>query len=91
MQNLFNQLIVYYQPVVVTLVGILLLSVVAYFNWYPGMKTGIVGWIKKNLYHNSQGSDVMADGMFMTATSYALAIGLGLVLIGGIYLSGIKL
>jgi hypothetical protein len=60
-------------------------------NWYPDRKIKIVSWIQTKIYKNSLGSTAMADGLFMTITSYALAIGLGLVLIGGIYLSGIHI
>lgn len=87
--SLINRLLVYYQPIILVITGFLLLITIAYLNWYPRVKSTFVRWIQNRLYRNSPGSDVMADGIFMTVTSYTLAIGLGLLVIGGIYLSGI--
>ena len=77
----------YFQPLVILFVGLIILIFVGYVNWYKNTKTEIVQWIARKLFRNSFRSEVSADNLFMTATSFLLAIGGIAIIIAFLYLT----
>lgn len=67
-------------PTLGVLIGILILVLVGYINWFKDTKSRAVSWLNKNIFRDKSGNQTMGEGLFMTITSYLVAIG-GVILI----------
>ena len=75
MTKLISYIATYIAPISILLLGIIILTLVGYINWYGKNKVRVVKWIARKIYRGCLGSETLADGMFMTLTSFLLAIG----------------
>ena len=62
-------------PLLNFLLGVFLLVVVGFTNWYGDIKVRSVQWIGKKICLPVFGTEDGADGVFMTITGFLLAIG----------------
>ncbi len=56
-------------------VGILLLFIVGYTNWYGNVKANSIKWIANKVFINNPSGEKRANGMFMVMTSILLSLG----------------
>jgi hypothetical protein len=73
---MFSTLLSNTQPVIVLLIGVAILSFVAYINWIKGFKPGVIRWIAKHVFGSELQSEISADRLFMNVTVLLLVIGL---------------
>jgi hypothetical protein len=85
--DLYSYIVFEWQPIVVLIVGLIILGFIAWSNWVGSNKAQSIQWILRTIYKSKLEEEVMAEGLFMTATTYLLSIGLICLIIAGIYLS----
>ncbi len=86
--NAFIQYVAtYWQPLLILLMGVGLLTFVGYINWYKQTKQSVVGWVARQVFRNGFRSDVSADNLFMTITSFLLALGGIWIVVAVLYLT----
>jgi len=77
---------VYSQPLLVLLIGLVILTLIGYANWYGGIKERSVQWIARKIFRSGHKSDISANHLFMTVTVILLWIGIIWTGIGLMYL-----
>ena len=73
---MFSTLLSNTQSVIVILIGVAILSFVAYINWIKDFKPRVIRWIAKNVFGSELQSESSADRLFMNVTVTLLVIGL---------------
>lgn len=87
MNTLATYLTTYWQPLLIFIVGLVVLLLVGYINWYKNIKPNTVRWIAKNIFRNGLRSDLLANNMFMVISSILLAFGLIWIGVAVLYLT----
>jgi hypothetical protein len=75
LDHVLNYITFYIQPLIGLFIGLMILAFVSYTNWHGTVKVDTVRWIGKYIFRNQFRSEKSADGLFMTITSFLLAIG----------------
>jgi hypothetical protein len=66
---------VYYQPLIVLVVGLLIVTFVARFN-VPTVKARMIAWLARKVFRNGARSNAAADQLFMHISVLLLVVGL---------------
>jgi hypothetical protein len=90
MNHLLNYISYYAAPLVGIIIGLTTLSFIGYMNWYGEIKAKCINWLAEKFFRNNPNKKVDADSIFMTITSYLLAIGGLCILISILFLSNSK-
>jgi hypothetical protein len=77
----------YIQPLAGLGLGLLMLALVGYVNWYGNIKQVAVRWIAKHIFRDEFRSERSADGVFMTITAFMLMMSAIWIVLALLYLT----
>jgi hypothetical protein len=66
----------YFQPLIVLLVGVAVISFVGLMNWDGNIKEKSIKWIANEIFGGKSKSDISAENLFMHVTTIILTVGI---------------
>ena len=85
--ELVTYLTVYWQPVLILLIGVATLALTGFIHWYGSVKSEAVKWIARRIFKNGFGSGAMADNLVMVLSSFLVVVGMLWIGVAILYLT----
>lgn len=87
MQPFIEYFVYNFQPLSGLILGVLILIFVCFINWYGDLKHRSSKFIEAKLFQNDPRSEMSANGVFMTLTSFLVMIGGILIVVAMLFLN----
>jgi hypothetical protein len=87
MDTIITHLITYWQPLSGLLLGVAILILVGYIQFFSNIRTRVVKCIAKHIYRDKFMSEKSAESLFMAITSFAVPVAAIFILSAILYLT----